>query len=134
MPSDVNIYKQVDLNGKVANASPHRLIQMLYEASLSNLNSALHLLNSDGLKTSQLELIDRYLTKSVEVVAGLQESLDTSVDADLPHNLNRLYDYIQRRLLHARIQRDSSAIIECLSLLETLKSGWDAIQKTAVVP
>ncbi len=127
MASDVKMYRQVDLNSKVNSASPHALIQMLYESVVSNLNRASMLQAQDQLSKPQLQMIDQCLSKAIDIVAALQDSLDGSVNSDLPHNLNMLYDYIQRRLLHARIHKDQGATTECQSLLETLKSGWDAI-------
>lgn len=127
MTSDVKVYRQVDLNGKVSSASPHVLIQMLYDGAVSNLNRVSLLQNQTGLSPQQRDMMEQCLSKAINIVSALQDSLDTSMTSELPHNLDRLYDYIQRRLLHARIQKDPGAVAECQSLIETLKSGWDII-------
>lgn len=123
----ISLYQEVELQANVASASPHRLVQLLYEAVLSHLQLAQQLLQLPAPDRTQLAAVDRALAKSVDIVMELRDSLDLSVGADIPHNLDLLYEYIERRLLHARLKKDLAAVSEALSLLETLKSGWDAI-------
>jgi flagellar protein FliS len=88
---------------------------------------AQQLLQLPEIDRAQRAAVDRALSKSVDVVIELRDSLDLSIGSDIPHNLDLLYEYIERRLLHARLKKDLEAVNESLSLLETLKSGWDAI-------
>lgn len=111
----------------MASASPHRLVQLLYEAGLSHLQLAQQLLQLPEADRIQRAAVDRALAKSVDIVIELRDSLDLNIGSDIPHNLDLLYEYIERRLLHARLKKDLAAVNESLSLLETLKSGWDAI-------
>ena len=130
MVKNISLYQEVELHSKVASASPHRLVQLLYEAALSHLQLAQQLLQLPGLDRAQRAAVDRALAKSVDIVMELRDSLDLNVGSDIPHNLDLLYEYIERRLLHARLKKDLTAINESLSLLETLKSGWDALAKS----
>lgn len=127
MDKKVSLYQEVELQAKVASASPHRLVQLLYEAALSHLQLAQQLLQLPELDHAQRTAVDRALAKSVGIVIELRESLDLNIEVDIPHNLDLLYEYIERRLLRARLKKDLEAVSESLSLLETLKSGWDAI-------
>jgi flagellar protein FliS len=129
MVKKISVYQEVELQTKVAGASPHRLVQLLYESTLANLQLAQQLLRVDMPDKDQSILLERSLVKALNIVLELRDSLDFTVSTDLPHNLDLLYDYIQRRLLHARIKKDAAAVIESISLLETLKSGWDAIDQ-----
>lgn len=129
MVKKISVYQEVELQTKVAGASPHRLVQLLYESALANLQLAQQLLRVDMPDKDQSILLERSLVKALNIVLELRDSLDFTVSTDLPHNLDLLYDYIQRRLLHARIKKDAAAVIESISLLETLKSGWDAIDQ-----
>jgi flagellar protein FliS len=130
MIKKISLYQEVELQSRVAGASPHRLVQLLYEAALVNLQLAQQLLQLTAPDGSQIALLERSLVKALHIVMELRDSLDFEVTSDLPHNLDSLYDYIQRRLLHARLKKDAAAVAECTSLLETLKSGWDAIGET----
>lgn len=130
MIKKISLYQEVELNAKVASASPHRLVQLLYEAALSHLQLAQQLLQLPDADRGQRAATDRALAKSVDIVVELRDSLDLNISSDIPHNLDLLYEYIERRLLHARLKKDLAAVNESLSLLETLKSGWDAIEQS----
>ena len=130
MIKKISLYQEVELNAKVASASPHRLVQLLYEAALSHLQLAQQLLQLPDADRGQRAAIDRALAKSVDIIVELRDSLDLNISSDIPHNLDLLYEYIERRLLHARLKKDLPAVNESLSLLETLKSGWDAIEQS----
>lgn len=127
MVKKVSIYQEVELQTKVAGASPHRLVQLLYESALAHLQLAQQLLQLTEPDKEQSAILERSLVKALGIVMELRDSLDLNINSELPHNLDLLYDYIQRRLLHARIKKDAAAVVESMSLLETLKSGWDAI-------
>ena len=131
MVKKISLYQEVELHTKVAGASPHRLVQLLYESALVHLQLAQQLLIVVEPDQDQLAMLERSLIKALNIVLELRDSLDLTVNSELPHNLDLLYDYIQRRLLHARIKKDVAAVVESLSLLETLKSGWDAIGQQA---
>ena len=45
--------------------------------------------------------------------------------------LDRLYDYMQRRLLEANLRNDPAIIDEVSGLLKTVKSAWDEIGSVA---
>ena len=118
----ISHYKQVDLQTRVNDASPHRLIQMLYEGAIERLACAKGALAHQDIATKGI-----MLGRAISILSGLRECLDNSVDSELPDNLDRLYDYMQRRLLVANINNDQAMIDEVLSLIKTVKSGWDEI-------
>jgi len=123
----ISLYQEVELQAKVVSASPHRLVQLLYEAALSHLQLAQQLLQLPEPDHAQRAIVDRALAKSVNIVTELRDSLDLTIGSEIPQNLDLLYEYIERRLLHARLKKDLAAVNESLSLLETLKAAWDAI-------
>src|SRR5690606_5506424 len=134
MDKKISLYQDVELQSSIATASPHRLVQLLYEAALSHLQLAQHLLSlaESGLADldrSQMVAVDRALAKTVCILEELRDSSDMTIKSKLPHNLDLLYDYILSRLLHARLKKDPKVVGECFSLLETLKSAWDAIDR-----
>lgn len=133
MSRHASVYSQVDLQSKVAAASPHRLIQLLYEGAISRLTTAYRLMESQPEGAAQQQnqkLVQQQLAKALDIVSALKDSLDTGSEEELPHNLDRLYDYIQRRLLSARIHFDCQAVKESQNLLEELKLAWDQISSS----
>lgn len=116
--ADVSIYKNLEIESKVAEASPHQLIQLLFdEAHLS-------LTRAKTLHESEREASDAQVQKAIDIISYLLQSLSQDVESDLPHNLTLLYEYMIRQLLTYRIRRSPEALDEIDSLLETISSGW----------
>ncbi len=114
-------YRQLGIESEVNTASSHRLIQMLFEGAISKLAAAQGALDRGDLATK-----GETLSRAISIIAGLRSSLDLST-GDIAANLDRLYEYMNIRLLEASAQKDTQKIAEVSQLLKTLKSGWDEI-------
>lgn len=106
----------------VESASPHRLIQMLFEGALERIAQA-----KGAMQQKQFARKGELLGKAINIVGGLQGSLNDREGGDLAANLDSLYDYIIRRLTQANYENNLDYLDECGRLLAELKSGWDAI-------
>jgi len=115
-------YKQIDIKTRVDSASPHRLIQMLFDGALEALAQG-----KGAMVREEIEAKGKALTKAATIISGLRDSLNKDVDSELPYNLDHLYEYMQRRTMDAHAQNDPQAIEEVVELLQNLKSGWDEI-------
>jgi flagellar protein FliS len=115
-------YKKIDSESAVNGASPHRLIQMLMTGALDRLAQA-----KFAFENNNIEQKGVLLGKSISIIAGLQGSLDEEKGKDLTGNLDKLYDYMQRRLLEANMKNDMSMVEEVMGLLLEVKSSWDEI-------
>jgi len=114
-------YRKLGIESEVSNASPHRLIQLLFEGALGRLAAA-----QGALQRGDLAIKGENLSKAIGIIAGLRSSLDMDA-GDLSENLDKLYEYMNFRLLEASTQNDGDKIAEVIQLLKTLKSGWDEI-------
>ncbi len=115
-------YKKIDNESAVNGASPHALIQMLMKGALDRMAQA-----RAAFESKNIEQKGVLLGKSISIIAGLQASLDSEKGADVAANLDRLYDYMQRRLLEANVKNDMTMVEEVSGLLATIKTSWDAI-------
>ncbi|VUD56423.1 Flagellar protein FliS [Thalassocella blandensis] len=115
-------YRDIELQAKIQNASPHKLIEMLFDGLLLRLQYAYRY-----AEEGNSVLRDEAIQKSLEILIGLHESISTQVESDLPYNLSRLYEYMQRQLLRARIGNDLPILDEVIALVEPLASGWREI-------
>jgi flagellar protein FliS len=118
-----NQYRQVGATSEVAGADPHRLIQMLMEGALTRMSQA-----KGMIETKNHEGKAKLLGRVMDIISTLQSSLDHDQGGDISANLDRLYDYMNRRLLEASSANDTSMIDEVMSLLLEVKSGWDGIR------
>lgn len=115
-------YQAVNTRAQVAEASPHRLIQMLMEGGLTRLAQA-----RGAMERGDVALKGELIGKTVAIVGGLRESLDNQAGGEVAENLDRLYEYMIARLSEANRSNDIDALAEVSTLLREIKSAWDAI-------
>lgn len=118
-------YSQVSLQTEVMEADPHKLIQLLLEGSLTRLAMA-----KSFIEQREVEKKNEKIGQVVEILGSLQESLDHERGGDISMNLERLYDYMSRRLFEANRLNDNDIITEVMGLLLEIKSGWEGIRDT----
>lgn len=118
-----NAYRQVGHQTAVAGATPHRLIEMLFEGLMDALAQA-----KGALRTGQVEAKGLALGRATRIVdEGLRAALDLRDGGALAADLHALYGYLSMRLTAANLKNDESAIDECQRLLVPLKDAWHAI-------
>lgn len=120
--SGINAYNQVGKQSAVEFASPHQLIQMLFDGAIESLNLAKAHANRGEVAAKA-----KAINKTSKIIDGLRMSLDTSVDHDITRNLENLYDYMTRRLLLANLNSDVDIMAEVSSLLEEISDAWRAV-------
>ena len=133
MKRGVNAYANVGLETGIASASPHALIVMLYDGALVALLSA-----KTNIAAGNIAAKGSAISKAISIIDnGLRASLDKTAGGEIAANLDALYDYMSRRLLHANLQNDVSIIDEVHNLLADLRGAWveigDKIQHTPAV-
>ena len=115
-------YSSMKVQTSVVDASPHRLIQMLFEGAIERIAQA-----KGAMLRNQISKKGELIGKAVAIVGGLQGSLNDKEGGELARNLDGLYDYIMRRLSKANFDNDPAILDECGRLLGEIKAGWDAI-------
>jgi flagellar protein FliS len=115
-------YASVKVHSSVETASPHRLIQMLFEGALERIAQA-----KGAMLQNQIARKGELIGKATAIVGGLQGSLNDKEGGSLAANLDGLYDYIIRRLSQANFENNPDYLDECGRLLGEVKSAWDAI-------
>jgi flagellar protein FliS len=120
--SAVQNYSSVKVHSGVESASPHRLIQMLFEGALERIAQA-----KGAMAQNQIARKGELISKAAAIVGGLQGSLNDKEGGALAANLDGLYDYIIRRLTQANYENNPEYLDECGRLLGEIKTAWDAI-------
>lgn len=115
-------YQAVNTQAQVGDASPHRLIQMLMEGGLTRIAQA-----RGAMEREDTALKGTLISKAIDIVGGLRESLNHETGGEIASNLDSLYAYMTARLVEANVKNDLSILEEVAGLLRNVKSGWDAI-------
>jgi len=117
-------YQQVNGTSEVLDADPHRLIQLLLEAALTRMSQA-----KGAIERKDYAAKANLLGRVTSIIESLQESLNHEAGGDVSANLERLYDYMNRRLLQATARNDIAMIDEVMGLMLQIKEGWDGIRQ-----
>ncbi|AZG72658.1 MULTISPECIES: flagellar export chaperone FliS [Shewanella] len=122
MRSSLQSYRKVSLESEIAVASPHRIIQMMFEGALQRIAQAKYAIQQKNPAQK-----GENIGKAVSIIAGLSGSLNMDAGADVSANLDSLYEYMLRRLSEANVANDVEMLEEVSALLRTIKEGWDSI-------
>ena len=125
----LNAYGQSQTYSGVETASPHMLIQMLYEGALVAISNAkINLINGNVAERGAS------ISKAISIIdEGLKVSIDIEAGGEIAQNLVALYEYMSYRLITANLKADLQVLDEVEALLKELKSAWDAIGATVAV-
>ena len=115
-------YKKVGKESGAAFASPHRLIQMLFEGALEKISIA-----RGHMERGEIAAKGQNIGWAISIVEGLRTSLDKGAGGEIAENLDALYEYVERRLTEANLNNNIEYLDESTRLLRTVKSAWDEI-------
>ncbi len=115
-------YKQVGMDINAASASPHQLIEMLFDGVLEKISVA-----KGAIERADIEVKGMKIGGAITIIDGLRASLDKGSGEELAENLDNLYIYMQRRLLEANLTNDLTVLNEVSGLLGDVRSAWIAI-------
>jgi flagellar protein FliS len=110
------------VENEVLNASPERLVQILYELAIKSLSAA-----RDCLREKNIPERVRYVNKTFAVLAELQSGLDFEAGGEIAANYGRIYDYCQRRLIEANTMQSDEILAEIQSLFADLNEAWAVV-------
>ena len=122
MYSAAKTYQRMEVESAVMSASPVELIRLLMDGAISRLELAARM-----AEKKQFESRAQASAAAIDIIDGLQQSLDRERGADLASSLHELYGYMQRKLLTSGADNDPNGFREVAGLLSELRSGWQEL-------
>jgi len=120
-------YGKLALETDIINAEPHRLVLMLFDGALLQIQRARRF-----LLERQIAEKGAAIGHAIEIVdSGLRVSVDPSHDPIFAGRLVSLYQYIVMRLLQGNLRNDVTALDEAARLLGDLRGAWIQIAPAA---
>jgi flagellar protein FliS len=110
----------------VKTASPGKLIVMLYEEALKQIDRAIELLKSD---TKKYDIVNNAIIKSQDVIAELMVSLDFDKGGEVAKNLFNLYMFFNNRLMEGNMAKKFEPLQEVRDNMAELKEAWEMLEK-----
>ncbi|KFA58354.1 flagellar export chaperone FliS [Gilliamella sp. Choc4-2] len=118
-------YKQVNLETRVSQASPHQLIVLLFDEALNAIKLA-----SLYIQKGHIAGKGTAISKAINIIDnGLKSCLDFEKGGEIAENLDRLYHYISQQLLLANLHNDQEKLQTCFDLLNNIAESWREIAK-----
>lgn len=100
-------------------SSPLELVVMLYDGSLRFLADA-----ERAFAAGDLQARATAISRALAIVNELQSTLDLAKGGEVAAELDRLYDFVQDRLLAATRDRHPGPIDEARRVLAALADAW----------
>ena len=123
-----NAYRQIGVQSGIDGATPHQLVQMLFDGLLQSLNAA-----RGALQRGEIENKGAHIGKSVRILEeGLKGALNPVQGGELAVNLGTLYDYCISRLTMANLRNDLALVEEVVGLIEPVAQGWKEMGQAQV--
>ena len=110
-------YARIGAQASIQDASPHRLIQMLFRGALDRMASA-----KGAMENGDIARKGELIGKAISIVGGLRDAVIED-GGTLSQNLDALYDYIANRLVIANLQNDEDVLEECMDLLTPIATA-----------
>ena len=107
---------------EVLNASPERLVQLLYDLGIQSIIRAR---DCNGRKDIAGRV--RHVNKAFAVLVELSDGLDFNAGGDIALNYARIYDYCRRKLTEANLKQSDAILSEVQALLEDLQEAWQVV-------
>jgi flagellar protein FliS len=122
-------YGVVRSHGLVADASPTRLVQIMFEQILAQLATAQGCMQriTDNLPLNEVSLKLAAMRKAIQLIGHLNQTLDMERGAKIAEDLRALYEYMLVRLTIANAKNDTAIVAEVSNLVRDIKIGWDGI-------
>ena len=120
----IESYGQVKVSTGVSKASSVELIQMLFDGLIESMSAA-----KGHIQHNNIAEKSKAIARASRIVLGLQGALDFEKGGELAKNLDELYNYVTRRLLHVNARNDLQALEEIYGLMREIRSAWEFVRE-----
>ena len=122
MAYQANPYLQQYNNSKILTASPAELTLMLYEGAIKFCNIAIM-----GIEQKDIEKAHNNIVKAQRIINHLRVTLDMKYP--VAQDFERIYLYLEERLLQANVRKDAEILEEVLMHLRSVRDTWKEVMR-----
>ena len=117
-------YQSVDIASRIEGATPHQLVQIMYEELLKALDAmAFATARGDYVQRGQQQ------SKALGVLTGLETSLDFDKGGQIAVDLVAIYREGRRLVIAGGRESDAPQIVQAREMIQEIAAAWDAIGK-----
>jgi flagellar protein FliS len=116
-------YRQIGAQTSITEASPHKLITLLFDGFQESISLA-----KGAMRERRIEAKGRAIGRALNIIdEGLHGSLNMEAGGRIAADLSQLYLYVSKQLTQANIRNDEAVLDECSRLIEPIRSAWAEI-------
>lgn len=109
----------------VLTASPEKLVKLLYDGAIRNLEKSKVGLSDS--KTARSPEVGQSLSRAMGILGELRASLDHAAGGQIAKDLDRLYEFSLDQLSQANLTRTPNGVNNSLQVMRTLQEGWNGV-------
>ena len=115
-------YQSVDIASRIEGATPHRLVQIMYEELLKALDAM-------AFATARGDYVQRgdHQSKVLAILTGLETSLDFDKGGQIAVDLVAIYREARRLVIAGGREGDAQLIGQAREMIQEISNAWDAI-------
>ncbi len=117
-------YQSVDISSRIEGATPHQLVQIMYEELLKALDAM-------AFATARGDYVQRgqHQSKVLAVLTGLETSLDFDKGGQIAVDLVAIYRETRRLVVAAGREGDARLVTQAREMIQEIASAWEGIGK-----
>ena len=124
-PRGAEAYRRIEAESR----SPMELVVMLYDGAIRFIGEARTAHGKGDVAARGVAV-----GKALNIVAELQNTLNLAEGGTIAEELDRLYTYVNIRLVDVTLKQDAAAFDDAEKVLVTLREGWAQIATTVPRP
>lgn len=124
--NSVSAYKETS----VRTASGGKMIIMLYDAAIRQIDTAVNHLQSG---TKQLDQVNSAVLKAQDIITELMVSLDMEKGGEIADKLFGLYRFFNDQLMDGNVRKDAEPMRSVRTMMNELRGAWAQIVPTTNV-
>ncbi len=109
---------------RILEASPSRLVVMLYDEALKNLETAIA-----AIERGDIETRCHAVNRTIEIVYHLYLTLDLEQGGEIAQKLSAVYRFVLARLPRANVANDAEPAREAIRLLTPMRASWHELDE-----
>lgn len=109
-------------NSKILTASPAELTLMLYEGAIKFCNIAVIAIEKNDMQKAHTNIM-----KAERIINHLRITLDMKYP--VAQDFERIYEYLDRRLVYANMKKDTEILEEVLMHLRSVRDTWKEVMR-----
>ena len=111
-------------NQQIMTASPEQLTLMLYDGAIRFLRASI-----TAIEAKDMEKAHDMNMRTQEIVREFRQTLN--MDIELSENWDKLYEFMEYRLMEGNVKKDKAMLQDVLDLLRDMRDTWAEAMKLA---